>query len=283
MQRDAAATQAAAVTAVMAAVAVTVTLAAMTDGPQPGSDSLSYQIAFAQTIQNDQQYIGDDGTLHVVGEIVNDRDAPLSGASVKVSMHDSEGRHILTKETSSLVHTIMPGMRGPFDLILANSNMPKQIMQGDVHYSLELDYNFAAPKSQVIDITESEMTRDRHNNLIIKGTVENKGIMTANTISVVATIYDNAGNVAAVTRIHPGPDYLRAGESSFFVVSIPDKEHTAGASRYDLVAESEEYAAVPEFPIGTVALLAGTFSAYVIVTRLSRLPMTNLISATGPR
>lgn len=246
---------------------------------------ISQQTASSQTIENDQYYIGDDESLHIVGEIVNDLDVPLSGAVVHVSIHDKDKNVILEKEANSLVNTIMPGMRGPFDLILASTNIPKEIAQqkDNIQYSLDLDYDFATPKRQVIDITESQMSRDRHENLVITGTVANRGEITANMISVVATIYDNTGDVAAVTRVHTEPDYLRVDESTFFVVPIPDKEHTADAVAYDLIAESEEYAAVPEFPIGTIILLIGTFSAYVVITRLAKLPMTNLISAAGAK
>ena len=93
-------------------------------------------------------------------------------------------------------------------------------------YSLELDYEVSPPKSQVIDITESELSRDNYNNLMITGTVANKGEITANTVAVIATLYDEEGNVAAVSRVHPEPDYLRAEDNAFFLVSVPDKTQT---------------------------------------------------------
>ena len=49
-------------------------------------------------------------------------------------------------------------------------------------YSLELDYKISVPKNQVIDITESELSIDNYNNLMITGTVTNKGDITANTV-----------------------------------------------------------------------------------------------------
>ena len=55
----------------------------------------------------------------------------------------------------------------------------------------------------------------------------------------------------------------------------------ARAVDYILVAESEEYAAAPEFPLGTLLLLGGSVSAYVILTRYSARTVPNLISATN--
>ena len=234
-------------------------------------------LAFADVyIQNDQQYIGDDGSVHIVGEIVNNLDIPLNQIHVQIDLFDENQKLIQTKETNSLVNTIMPGMKGPFDLILTNGEA-----KNTKSYSMELNYQASPPKSQVIDITESSLSRDNHNNLMITGTVANNGEITANMVSVIATLYDKQGNVAAVSRVNPEPDYLRAEDSAFFVLSVPDKIQTEEINDYTLIAESEEYAAVPEFPIGTVILLILTLSAYIGITRYSGKIITNLFSATN--
>lgn len=233
--------------------------------------------AFADVyIQNDQQYIGDDGSIHIVGEIVNNLDIPLNQIHVQIDLFDENQQLIQTKETNSLVNTIMPGMKGPFDLILTNGEA-KNVNS----YSMELNYQASPPKSQVIDITESSLSRDNHNNLMITGTVANNGEITANMVSVIATLYDKQGNVAAVSRVNPEPDYLRAEDSAFFVLSVPDKIQTEEINDYTLIAESEEYVAVPEFPISTIILLILTLSAYIGVTRYSGKIITNLFSATN--
>ena len=58
---------------------------------------------------------------------------------------------------------------------------------------------------------------------------------------------------------------------------------TNGINDYTLTAESEEYAAVPEFPVGTLALLGGTLSAYIGITKYSGRITTSLISVTDPK
>ena len=234
-------------------------------------------LAFAEvTIQNDQKYIGDDGSLHIVGEIINDLEAPLYQITVHVTLLDENQEVIAEKETNSLVNTIMPGMKGPFDLILTNGEA-----SSTESYHLELDYEISPPKSQVIEITESELSRDSLGNLMIKGTVANQGEITANTVAVIATLYDSEGNVAAVSRVHPEPDYLKTKDNAFFLISVPDKIQTQGVEKYELIAESEEFAAVPEFPIGTLVVLVGTLSAYIGITKFSGRFITNLISATN--
>jgi hypothetical protein len=242
---------------------------------------LSFAIpsAFAQvTIQNDQHYIGDDGAFHVVGEIQNNLESPLNQVSVFVTLYDENKNIVTTKETRSLVNTIMPEMRGPFDFIFTDIK-PEQIKS----YSLDLDYSISEPKGQVISIVSSELSRDSHNNLIISGNVENNGESTANTVAVIITLYDRNGNVAAVSRIHPEPDYLSSEDDIFFVVSVLDKSQVSEIIEYTIVAESEEYAAVPEFPFGSLVLLASSVSAYIGITRYSSRIITNLISVTHPK
>ncbi len=235
-------------------------------------------IAFGEAyIQNDQQYVGDDNAFHIVGEIKNDLKSPLNQIKVHATLFDENNEIIVEKETSSLVNTIMPGMKGPFDMILTNIEAKKT-----KSYSLELEYKISPPKNQVIDITESEISRDKYNNLMIKGTVANKGDITANTVAITATLYDKEGKVAAVNRIHPEPDYLRVEDNAFFLVTIPDKIQTKEISNYALIAESEEYAAVPEFPIA-LALLAATMSAYIGITRYPSKLTANLIPVINSR
>lgn len=234
-------------------------------------------LAFADVIiQNDQQYIGDDDSLHIVGEIQNNLEVPLNQISIFATLFDESSQIITTKETGSLVNTIMPGMKGPFDFVLTNGEA-KDIKS----YSLELDYKVSSPKNQVIDIIESELLRDNYNNLMITGTVTNKGEITANTVAVIATLYDEKGKVAAVSRVHPEPDYLRSEDNAFFLVTIPDKIQTSSVNDFTLIAESEEYAAVPEFPVGSLVLLVGILSAYIEITKFSGRIISNVISATN--
>ena len=227
------------------------------------------------SIQNDQHYIGSDGSLHIVGEIHNQLDVPLNQIDVYVTLY-SENEIVDTVRTSSLVNTIMPGMKGPFDLVITGQ---KAQMIDD--YSVYVDYKVSIPKSQVIDITSSDISRDKFDNLMITGTVANNGEITANAISIVATLYDREGNVAAVSKSLARPDYLRSNDEVFFLVPVTDKQQTIGVVDYTLVAESEEYAAAPEFPLGTLLLLGGSVSAYVILTRYSARTVPNLISATN--
>jgi hypothetical protein len=229
------------------------------------------------SILNDQQFFGDYGTLHIVGEIQNGFNAPINQIEIHATLY-SDGILVDTIKTTPMLNTIMPEMKNPFDIIISSDFVSKID-----EYSLNVSYEITKPKSQVIDITKSDFTRDNFDNLMITGTVANNGETTANNIIVVATLYDKNGNVAAVSKTHVEPDYLRANDESFFLVPVPDKTQSSSIVDYSLVAESEEYTAVPEFPLGSTVLLTLSVSAYVILTRYSSNFISNLVSAVNPK
>ena len=155
----------------------------------------------------------------------------------------------------------MPEMKGAFDLTIMENI-------GDIdHYTLDVSYKIAQPKEQVIEITSSEFTHGPVDNISIQGTVANNGEITANMVKIIATLYDRDGNVVAFSQTNTKPDYLRANDESFFVIPIVDKTQADVIVDYSLVAESEEYTAVPEFPLGSGILLVASLSAYIALTK----------------
>ena len=217
--------------------------------------------AFADVyIDNEHKYIENDGTLHIVGEIINESNKPINQVEVNaVFYHD--GNAVYHMSTENLTSIIMPEMKGVFDLTVIEDI-------GDIdHYTLDVSFKIAQPKEQVIEITSSKFTQGPVDNISIQGTVANNGEITANMVKVIATLYDRDGNVVAVSQANTKPDYLRANDESFFVVPIMDKIQADVIVDYSLVAESEEYTAVPEFPLGSGVLLVASLSAYIALTK----------------
>jgi uncharacterized protein (TIGR02588 family) len=223
---------------------------------------LLLQPAFGDVfIQNDQQYVSADGTLHIVGEIENNSNVPQSN-TVTAKILDESGLQITQSVATTINNIIMPGMAGAFDIIVTNTNS-----DAIINYNLEFDYKITNPKNQAIQIISSELTQDSQNNFVISGIIENQGDITANMINVAATLYDRNGNVVTVSSVQMQPDFLRSGDSSFFIIPIHEKSQSIHAVDYTLTAESDEYAAVPEFPLGSGALLVASVSSYIILSR----------------
>ena len=211
---------------------------------------LLIQPAFGEIIvQNDQIYIGNDGMLHIVGEIQNNSKSPLNKIKILAVLTDENGNEVNKFNGKMMSNVLMPGMKGGFDIVTND-----KILSKDLRYNLEFEYKLAAPKNQVIEIVSSELIRDQLNNVVISGTIENNGEITANMINVVATLYDRDGKVLTVSKVETQPDFLRAGEESHFVVPIYEKNQSINAVDYTIIAESDEYVAVPEFPLGSGVL-----------------------------
>ena len=210
-------------------------------------------------IENDQYYVGNDDTTHIVGEILNNSDKPLNQVNIFATLYSGDSIiHQTNSET--LTNVIMPGMKGVFDIIITEN------IDGIDRYVLDLDYKITSPKSQVIEITSSELSYAQFDHIIIKGTVANNGDITANMVKVIGTLYDRDGNVVAVSQIRMEPDYIRANDESFFLITVPDGIQMDIVD-YALIAESEEFTAVPEFPFGSGALLIASLSAYIVLTK----------------
>ena len=217
--------------------------------------------AFAEVyIDNDHKYLGDDGTIHIVGEIINESDKPINQVEITAIFY-SDDRSVYQTSTENLTSIIMPEMKGVFDLTVT-----EDIGHID-HYTLDVDFKVTHPKEQVIEITSSEFTYGPVDNIAIQGTVANNGEITANMVKVIATLYDRDGNVIAVSQTNTKPDYLRASDELFFLIPILDKTQASEMVDYSLVAESEEYTAVPEFPLGSGVLLVASLSAYIALTK----------------
>ncbi|MED5542886.1 MAG: DUF3426 domain-containing protein, partial [Thermoproteota archaeon] len=167
---------------------------------------LLIQPAFGEIIvENDQTYIGSDGMMHIVGEIKNDLKSPVNKIKITAILTDENGIVIDEINGKIMSNILMPGMKGSFDIITNERNIRESF-----DYDLGFEYKLAAPKNQVIEVVSSEMKRDQLDNLIISGTIENNGEITANMINIVATLYDRDGKVLTVSKVQTQPDFLRA-------------------------------------------------------------------------
>lgn len=229
-------------------------------------------------IQNDQKFYGTDGAVYIVGEIQNEINVPISLVTADITLYSPSNEVIDVIKVDSFVNYIMPGMKSPFEVVV-----PKTKSTHIDRYAIELNYKVGALKNQVIEIKSVEIQRDVLGNLIIKGLITNNGDITANIISVVATFYDKDGNVSFVSKSYTKPDYLKSNNDIPFAMSIPRETLVKDYVDYSLVAESEEFAAAPEFPIGTTILLASSVSSYLALSRFSTKFKVNFVDVSDLR
>ncbi|HSB57920.1 MAG TPA: FxLYD domain-containing protein [Nitrosopumilaceae archaeon] len=228
--------------------------------------SFVFSSASAQvSIINDQQYVNEDGTLHIVGEIANNTPVALNQIVVTATFYDIHDKILGRMTTDSILDTIMPGKKSPFDLISTDNIIP-QIYR----YSLNTEYKPAEFKTESLEILSSNAKRDMLDNFIISGTITNHDQRTANSIIVIATLYDKEGKVVATGRSYTEPEYLKAGGITPFLVSVNDKAQSQKATNYSLMIESEEYTAVPEFPLGSGVIMLLSVISYVVLAKRTK-------------
>ena len=203
-------------------------------------------------VENERRYEGPGGASRIVGEVANGLEYAVSGVTVRASYEGGES------SAAALARTIPPGMRAPFEIALDGPA---------AGYELGAEYSIGVPRGQLIEVTDSQMVRAPQGRTMIMGTVANNGEITANGVSIAATLYGRDGGVVAVARELAVADYLPSGGEARFVV--PVHEISGEAASYSVVAESEEYAAVPEFP-AAAAVLAGAAAALALAPRLLR-------------
>ena len=108
--------------------------------------------AFADVyIDNEHEYVGNDGMLHIVGEIINESNKPINQVEINAIFYHA-GNVVYETSTENLTNMIMPEMKGAFDLTVT-----EDIGYVD-HYTLDVNFKIAQPKEQVIEITSSEFT-----------------------------------------------------------------------------------------------------------------------------
>ena len=108
------------------------------------------QPAFGEImVQNDQIYIGDDGMLHIVGEIQNNSKLPLNKIKILAVLSDENGNEISRFDGKMMSNVLMPGMKGGFDIITNQNNLNEKFS-----YELGLDR-----KSTRLNSSHSQQSR----------------------------------------------------------------------------------------------------------------------------
>jgi hypothetical protein len=112
--------------------------------PMNPSGSLSYyfpplsqQTEIPPRILSDNNYFSSTGTLHIVGEIINESNKPLTFVKVTATFYDSNNSVVGTDFTYTSPSTLQPGQKAPFDMIITEGSMPLHLV---AYYTLSVDY-----------------------------------------------------------------------------------------------------------------------------------------------
>jgi len=208
-------------------------------------------------------YLDSLGYYHVVGEVQNTGDQAVNFVKITATFYDSSDVVVSTDLAYTMLDVILPNRKSPFEVILWDAVQSSKVD----HYSLTVTYSTTSPKPLGLEILSNSSYIDSIGWMHVVGEIKNIETGTANYVKVIATYYDEAGNVVAAAFTYSDPSDIEPGQKAPFEILLSD-ERTPYVVSYKLTAESNQYTLIPEFPsVITTLLLAMAISITAIVSR----------------
>jgi hypothetical protein len=190
-------------------------------------------------------YLDLSNYYHVVGEVKNVGTATYHSIQIYVNFYDSSDNLIATRHDLTILDTLLPGRRSPFDIVLLDDVLSFEVD----HYEISITQASRASMPYGLQITSYESFLDGAGAQNVVGVIKNVKGQTAENVKVVATFYDDVGDVIAATSnyIDPEDSSLASGGSIGFELMI-DVDRSMHSDSYVLSAESIQYAVISEIP-----------------------------------
>ncbi len=183
--------------------------------PEREADAGSTEAASpALEIVATHDYIDTIDYLHIVGEVANRSDKPQAFVKVTATLYDEAGTVIETDFTYTAIDIVPPGQTVPFELSTDQyANLADYKVQVQGRPADELPY------AGLSVVNQSDYVDDigyRH----IVGEVSNQGQASAEFVQVVASLYDEAGQIVGTDFTYADLDVLPPGGTSPFELSV---------------------------------------------------------------
>jgi len=175
-------------------------------------------------------YKSEDGSTVVLGEVQNNNSFPITGVKVGVSFFDQTGKVIDYKTGLTLLKVIPAGGKAPFSI---SSKQDTSIT--DISIGLT-GFNSSPVRQQALVITPG--TLEISDQLVLSGTINNKGTVLTSGTTIYLLSYDTFGRVVGIATVLPEPDDIGVGKTSVFTISSTPNSITKS---YKLIAESDNY------------------------------------------
>jgi hypothetical protein len=215
------------------------------------------------TILNSQGLWDQSYVYHVLGEVENIGDAPISSVYVTATGYDVAGTMVATSSTLADLNVLLPGEKSPFDVILLYD-----ILDQVYNYSLSFTYSTAnSIPRQLKIVSNSSYTDSLSGILYVTGNITNFGPGTTTHARVIATFFDSKGYVVWVHETYSEPHDIMPNGNASFALSLPDNTLVPLVASYGLTAESDQYAIVPEYQYLFIVPLLITTTAVAAMWR----------------
>jgi hypothetical protein len=202
------------------------------------------------TILSHTGYIDSSGYFNVVGEVQNVGDQTVH-VKIVSTFYDSGDVPIATEHTYAEIGVLLIGRKSPFKLQMYDTAESAKMD----HYSLNMTFSVTSSIPIGLEILSNSSYISGGGSMHIVGEIKNIGCCEmATSIKVVATCYDDSGKVVAVSPHWGNVESLYPGSKTSYEILV-DSIRVPYVERYELSAESAQYAVIPELPMPTILLV----------------------------
>ena len=178
-------------------------------------------------------YDDDLGYLHVIGEIVNNKNQAINFVRIVASLYDSGQNFVDSDYSYTILDVVPPYGKSPFDIIFMGGS------RGVHNYKLQLEYQNTKELPQNLDAKKPRLTIDDIGYVHIKGEIENLGTQTANYVKVVGNIYDFDHQLISTSYTYSTLNDIYPHQSSPYDLIFTDI--LGDPTSYQIYVESSEY------------------------------------------
>jgi len=203
--------------------------------------ALAQQANLNVTLLSHTGYIDLSGYYHVVGEVQNVGDHAIHNVIVEVSYFNIDDEFIDKRFDKTMLNIILSDRKSPFDIMLLDEYKSNNVKD----YQINITYSETNDVGKYIKILNYSSSIDEAGMLQIKGSIINLGEYTARNIKIIATYYDDKGDVVAANYVDVDPEfnYLNPNQMKEFEILL-EEDRSILVDKYELTAESSIYALI---------------------------------------
>jgi hypothetical protein len=192
------------------------------------------------------------GITLIVGEVRNDSPEKIGWVQVSANLYDSAGQLIHLAEGPVQLGELRPGEKGPFGIYINDDTVSGSIANYTLSAGLDSDFLQDKPAALKVVVDKHGMVESGRGLPLfqVTGNVTNTDNLPAQSVYVIGTFYDAAGNFVDFDATSTSPSTIPAGQSADFTIVTLVGDYgnwTAEIQRIASVnatAESSEYLAI---------------------------------------
>ena len=192
------------------------------------------------------------GISIIVGEVRNDSPEKIGWVQISANLYDSAGQLIHLAEGPVQLGELRAGEKGPFGIYINDAAISASIANYTLNARLDSDFLQDKPAALKVVVDKHGMVESEAGLPLyqVTGNVTNTGNLPAQSVYVIASFYDAAGNFVDFDTERTSPSTISAGQSAdFTIVTLVGNygNWTAEIQRIVSVhatAESSEYLAI---------------------------------------